>query len=182
MLKIDMRLYTIGHGTVSEEAFVALLRELGIARLVDVRTAPGSRRHPHFRRDEMERWLPPVDVKYRWEKALGGFRRPSPDSPNIALRHPAFRGYADYMRTPEFWIALDGVLSDANEAPTAVMCSESVWWRCHRRLLSDAGALLRGAEVLHLMHDGRIVPHRATEGVRVDGDLLVYDGGQMMLG
>lgn len=173
-----MRLHTVGHGTASEEDFVALLRGAGIDRVVDVRTAPGSKRHPHFRREALERWLPDAGIAYRWEPALGGFRKPAKSSPNVALRHPAFRGYADHICTPEFASALDGVLRDADGAPTAVMCSESVWWRCHRRLLSDAASILRGAEVLHLMHDARLVPHLHTEGVRREHDLLVYDGGQ----
>jgi len=176
-----MRVYTVGHGTASEESFVALLRDAGIEAVVDVRTAPGSKRHPHFRRDAMERWLPGAEIAYRWEKDLGGFRKPDPKSPNQALRHPAFRGYADHMRTPAFWAALDGVLADAAARPTAVMCSESVWWRCHRRLLSDAAMLVRGSDVVHLMHDGRSVPHIPTEGVRREADMLTYDAGQERL-
>jgi uncharacterized protein (DUF488 family) len=174
-------LYAIGHGTAPADEFVALLRDAGIARLIDVRTAPGSKRNPQFRREEMERWLPAAGIAYRWEKDLGGFRKPHPSSPNTALRHPAFRGYADYMRTPEFARALDRVLAEAAEERTAVMCSESVWWRCHRRLLSDAVVLLRGVDVVHLMHDGRTQPHRPTEGVRRDGEHLVYDAGQESL-
>jgi uncharacterized protein (DUF488 family) len=122
----------------------------------------------------MAEWVPASGVAYRWEPRLGGFRRAAPDSPNTALRHAAFRGYADYMRTPEFVAALDGVLAGATDRPTAVMCSESVWWRCHRRLIADAAALLRDVEVLHLMHDGSLRPHAPTDGVRRDGDLLLY--------
>ena len=176
-----MTLFTIGHGTSPAEEFAELLRGFGVERLVDVRTAPGSKRHPHFRREEMERWLPEAGVGYRWEKELGGFRRPDPASPNTALRHPAFRGYADHMRSADFWRALDGVLAEAAETPTTVMCSESVWWRCHRRLLSDAAVLVRGSDVVHLMHDGRSQPHRLTDGIRREGDLLVYDDGQQSL-
>ena len=176
-----MLVYTIGHGTATEDAFVTLLRDAGIEQLVDVRTAPGSKRNPQFLREAMERWIPAAGIAYRWEKNLGGFRKPDPATPNVALRHPAFRGYADYMRTPEFRSALDRVLAEAAERPTAVMCSESVWWRCHRRLLSDAAVLLDGAEVVHLMHAGRTQPHRLTEGVRRDGEHLVYDAGQETL-
>ena len=177
-----MRLYTIGHGTASEETFVALLRDAGIARVVDVRTAPGSKRNPQFMRAAMERWLPEAGIAYEWEKDLGGFREAAPHSPNVALRHPAFRGYADHMRERSFWSALDRVLAIAAREPATVMCSESVWWRCHRRLLSDAAMVVCGAEVVHLMHDGRSVPHTPTEGVRRDGELLVYDAGQGRLG
>ena len=159
------------------EELLALLGGAGVERLVDVRTAPGSRRHPHVRREAMAGWLEEAGVGYRWEPELGGFRRPDPGSGNHALRHPAFRGYADHMRTRAFWAALDRLLADAAAASTAAMCSETLWWRCHRRLLADAAVLVRGAEVLHLDHRGRLEPHRPTEGVRRDGDLLAYDLG-----
>jgi uncharacterized protein (DUF488 family) len=171
------RLLTLGHGTASAEELVAWLHGAGAERLVDVRTAPGSRHNPHVRRQEMAGWLPEAGVAYRWEPELGGFRRPDPASVNHALRHPAFRGYADYMRTPAFWTALDRLLAEADRAHTVAMCSETLWWRCHRRLLADAAVLVRGAEVLHLDHRGRLAPHRPTEGVRRDGDLLAYDLG-----
>jgi uncharacterized protein (DUF488 family) len=171
------RLLTFGHGTATADELVALLEGAGAERLVDVRTAPGSRRHPHVRREAMAGWLGEAGVGYRWEPELGGFRRPDPGSVNTALRHPAFRGYADYMRTPPFWVALDRLLAEAAAAPTTAMCSETLWWRCHRRLLADAAVLVRGAEVLHLDHRGRLEPHRPTDGVRRDGDLLAYDLG-----
>jgi uncharacterized protein (DUF488 family) len=171
------RLLTVGHGTATASELLALLGGAGVARLVDVRTAPGSRRHPQFHRQAMEGWLGGAGVAYRWEPELGGFRRPDPGSVNHALRHPAFRGYADHMRTPAFWEALDRLLAEAAEAPAAAMCSETLWWRCHRRLLADAAVLVRGAEVLHLDHRGRLEPHRPTDGVRRDGDLLAYDLG-----
>jgi uncharacterized protein (DUF488 family) len=171
------RLLTVGHGTASVEGLLALLGGAGVERLVDVRTAPGSRRHPHVRREAMAGWLGEAGIGYRWEPELGGFRRPDPGSGNHALRHPAFRGYADHMRTRAFWAALDRLLAEAAAGPTAAMCSETLWWRCHRRLLADAAVLVREAEVLHLDHRGRLEPHRPTEGVRRDGDLLAYDLG-----
>jgi uncharacterized protein (DUF488 family) len=171
------RLLTVGHGTATAAELLALLGGAGVARLVDVRTAPGSRRHPQFRRQAMDGWLGEAGVAYRWEPELGGFRRPDRASVNHALRHPAFRGYADHMRTPAFWAALDRLLAEAAEAPTAAACSETLWWRCHRRLLADAAVLVRGAEVLHLDHRGGLEPHRPTDGVRRDGDLLAYDLG-----
>jgi uncharacterized protein (DUF488 family) len=172
-----VRLLTVGHGTASAEELAALLTGAGVQRVVDVRTAPGSRRHPQFRREAMAGWLPAAGVAYRWEPELGGWRRPDPASVNHALRHPALRGYADHMRTPPFWVALDRLLAEAADASTAVLCSETLWWRCHRRLLADAAALTRGAEVVHLDHRGRLEPHRPTDGVRRDGDLLAYDVG-----
>jgi uncharacterized protein (DUF488 family) len=172
-----VRLLTVGHGTASAEELAALLTGAGVARVVDVRTAPGSRRHPQFRREAMAGWLPAAGVAYRWEPELGGWRRPDPASVNHALRHPALRGYADHMRTPPFWVALDRLLAEAADASTAVLCSETLWWRCHRRLLADAAAVTRGVEVVHLDHRGRLEPHRPTDGVRRDGDLLAYDVG-----
>lgn len=170
-----MELLTFGHGTLSQERTSALLGGAGVEMLVDIRRAPGSRRHPHFGRSALEVWLPEGGISYRWEARLGGWRRPSRDSPNTGLRNDSFRGYADYMRTPEFWTALDDALADATDRRTAVMCSEAVYWRCHRRLVSDAAELQRAAQVLHLGHDGKLNRHRLTDGVRRDGDLLVYD-------
>ena len=171
------RLLTLGHGTASATELVALLDRAGVARLVDVRTAPGSRRHPHVRGEAMAGWLADAGIAYRWEPELGGFRKPGPDSVNHVLRHPAFRGYADHMREPRFWAALDRLLAEAAAEPAVAMCSETLWWRCHRRLLADAAVVVREAEVLHLDHRGGQAPHRPTEGVRRDGDLLAYDLG-----
>lgn len=165
---------TVGHGTLDQAHLTRLLRHAGVEVLVDVRSAPGSRRHPHVARAALEQWVPAAGIEYRWERRLGGFRKPRPDSPNTALRHPAFRGYADHMRDPAFWDALDAVL--AIPGSTAVMCSEAVYWRCHRRLLADAAVLARGADVRHLGHGGTTTPHRLTEGVRLGDDgIPVYD-------
>jgi len=125
----------------------------------------------------MAAWLPEAGIDYRWEPRLGGRRRVRPDSPNVALRDDAFRGYADHMGSEEFRAGLDDVLAEARRRRTAVLCAESVWWRCHRRLLSDFAVLVRGAAVHHLMHDGRTLPHRVTEGARRRGDGVVYDVG-----
>ncbi|MCU1375831.1 MAG: hypothetical protein JWO68_3117, partial [Actinomycetia bacterium] len=170
-----MPLLTVGHGTLAQEALAELLVGAGVGLVVDVRSYPGSRRHPQFGREAMEEWLPAAGVAYRWERRLGGRRRPAPDSPHVALRHEGFRGYADHMATEPFRQALDAVL--AERPSTAVLCSESVWWRCHRRLLADAAVLLRGVEVTHLLPDGRVASHVPTEGVRIDGERLVYDVG-----
>jgi uncharacterized protein (DUF488 family) len=171
-------LLTVGHGTLSEPALRAVLDAAGVRRVVDVRTAPGSRRHPHVSRARLSEWLPAAGITYRWEPELGGFRKADPASPHTALRHPAFRGYADHMGTPAFWTALDRLLEEAAGATTAAMCSESVWWRCHRRLLADAAVLAREARVLHLSHDGRLTPHGVTEGARLtDVGLVRYDVG-----
>jgi len=172
-------LFTVGHGTLSEAELVALFRGAGLEALVDVRTAPGSRRHPHVARAEMETWVPGAGISYCWERRLGGWRKPAMDSPNLALRNDAFRGYADHMRDAEFWDALDAVLAVAQTSRTAVMCSEGPYWRCHRRLLADAAVLARGWAVHHLGHDGTLTEHQLTDGVRLGADgIPVYDVGE----
>jgi uncharacterized protein (DUF488 family) len=175
-------LLTYGHGTESEERTVATLAGAGVASLVDIRTAPGSRRHPQFARAAMEEWLPEAGIAYRWEKRLGGFRQPSAANPDVAWRESMFRGYAEHMRSADFRAAIDAVLAEAQSRQVAVMCSESLWWRCHRRLVADFASAARGVEVRHLMHDGRLDPHRPSDGLRLrDDGLLVYDSGQPTL-
>jgi uncharacterized protein (DUF488 family) len=174
-------LHTVGHGTLAADDLAELLREAGIMLVVDIRTHPGSRRHPQFNRPAMEQWLPEHGLAYVWEPALGGRRTPRPDSPHAALQVPAFRGYADHMETEEFGNALDRVLAEASARPTAVMCAESLWWRCHRRLVADAAVLLRRERVVHLMHDGRVTEHSPLAEARVEGAHLVYDGGDQRL-
>lgn len=170
-----MTLHTVGHGTLAPDDLARLLGEAGIALVVDIRTHPGSRRHPQFNRAAMEQWLPEHGLAYAWEPALGGRRTPRPDSPHVALQMPAFRGYADHMESAEFGTALAGVLTVGATRPTVVMCAESVWWKCHRRLVADAAVLLHGEQVLHLMHDGRVTEHVPMPEARVEGAHLVYD-------
>jgi uncharacterized protein (DUF488 family) len=167
----------LGHGTTTAEELAGLIRDAGIQSVVDVRTVPKSRRHPQFWREEMERWVPALSGSdYVWQPKLGGFRKPNPASANVALRHPSFRAYADYMETDSFAEALDDLLTSAAGRRTAILCSETLWWRCHRRLISDAAVLLHGVEVLHLMHDGKLRPHVVTSGSRITGDgTLRYD-------
>jgi uncharacterized protein (DUF488 family) len=175
-------LFTFGHGTASADDIVARLRAAGVALLVDIRTAPGSRRNPHVARTEMQRWLPEHGIRYRWDKRLGGWRRPRPDAPDTALRNRAFAGYAAHMRSPEFRAAVDELLAEAADRQVAVMCAESLWWRCHRRLLADYLTIARGAAVLHLMPDGGQQPHVPSDLARLREDgLLVYDAGQRPL-
>jgi uncharacterized protein (DUF488 family) len=170
-------LHTVGHGTSTAAELTAVLEGAGVRHLVDVRAYPGSRRHPHVARDELARWLPEVGVSYRWLRSLGGRRRPVPGSRHVALRNEGFRAYADHMQTPEFLDGVEDLLAHAGDGVTTVLCSEAVWWRCHRRLLADHLVLLRDVEVVHLLHDGRRTPHVPTDGVRVDDGALVYDVG-----
>lgn len=168
-------LVTVGHGRLEVDALVSLLRGAQIAVVADVRRYPGSRRHPHFAREALSASLEEAGVGYRWVADLGGRRSPAPDSRHTALRNAGFRAYADHMETAAFRAALDDVLAGAGRERTAILCAESVWWRCHRRLIADAAVLLDGFSVEHLFHDSRLRPHVPTPEVRTAGDRLVYD-------
>ena len=171
------RLLTLGHGTATADEIARLIRESAIESVVDVRSVPRSRRHPQFWREDMEQWVPKQSgSSYRWEPTLGGFRKAHAGSPNIALRHPSFRSYADYMETDKFAFALRELLGEARISQVAILCSETLWWRCHRRLISDAALLLHEVPVQHLMHDGKLRPHVLTAGVRATAQrTLRYD-------
>lgn len=164
----------MGHGARSLQAFLDLLRGAGVELVVDVRTVPGSRRHPHFGGERLATALRAAGIAYEWERDLGGLRRPSPDSLHTALRDDALRGYADHMQTEAFRAALVRLLKWGSERPTAFMCAESDWRRCHRRLLADA-LLARVREVDHLQDGGRTEPHRRSPTARVLEAGLVYD-------
>lgn len=170
-------LLTLGHGTAGREDLTALLRGAGVGALVDVRRFPGSRRNPDVSSDAMAQWVPAAGVYYRWEPRLGGRRRLEPGSEDVDAwwKVEAFRAYAAHMRTEEFGEAMAELLDGLVVTRTVVMCSESLWWRCHRRLISDAASILHGVDVRHLGHDGRLAPHRPADGARVDGSVLVYD-------
>ncbi|GGY35837.1 DUF488 domain-containing protein [Streptomyces djakartensis] len=169
-------LITFGHGTADRGQIARLLHGAGVTDVVDVRIAPGSRRDPDLARERLAAWLPAAGIAYRWEPDLGGYRKPPPDSPDVVWRNTSFRGYAAHTRTPGFVAAMERLLAEAEAARPAVMCGESVWWRCHRRLIADFAVLVRGVPVCHLMHDGRQHVHVPTPGVRLSEDgLLVYD-------
>lgn len=174
-------LVTVGHGRLDQEAFGALLRAASVDLVVDVRRFPGSRANPAVSRDALPTWLPDVGLGYRWEERLGGRRRlPAADADGDEdgwWQVKAFRAYAAHTRTPEFREAMGELLSEVRERRVAIMCSESVWWRCHRRVVADVAVLGHAVPVRHLMHDGRLLEHRPSEGARVREDgLLVWDG------
>lgn len=176
----DVRLLTIGHGLLDAGRLTELLRAEAVEQLVDVRTSPRSARNRDAQREAMSRWLPEQGVRYRWDARLGGWRPAVPGSPDIAAPARALAGYAAHMRSPEFRSAVDELLDVT--AATAVMCSESDWRHCHRRMLADFVVLARGVPVEHLLPDGRVVPHAPSPGARLRHDgLLVYDGGQSTL-
>lgn len=174
-----MPLLTFGHGTAGRDEITALLTGIEATGVVDVRRYPGSRRNPDVSSDALASWLPEAGIDYRWDARLGGRRRIDPDvdpATDRWWRVEQFRAYAAHMRTKEFSEGLDQVLAQlTSERPVLVMCSESVWWRCHRRLISDAAVLLRDVPVRHLGHDGRLTEHIPSAGARVTPDGLVYD-------
>jgi uncharacterized protein (DUF488 family) len=168
-------LLTVGHGSDDRPRLAARLSAASVALVVDVRRFPGSRSNPDVRREALEGWLPEEGIGYRWEERLGGRRR-LPDGEPVAdgwWTVPQFAAYAAHTRTPEFAAALDEVLAEAAGAAVAVMCSESVWWRCHRRLIADVAVLGRGVPVTHLLPGGRLAGHRPSEGGVVGDDGLV---------
>jgi uncharacterized protein (DUF488 family) len=169
-----LRIWSVGHGTQPVDGLMAALESAGIERLVDVRTAPGSKRHPQFGQAALSETLESHGIAYVWRKDLGGWRKPRPDSPHVALKSAAFRGYADHMDTEEFERAVAWLTGTAATTPTAFMCAETLWWRCHRRMIADA-LMARGVEVLHLMPGGREEPHRLHPAARLDGLRVVYD-------
>ena len=169
-------LLTVGHGTASQAELLAQLRRGAVDALVDVRRFPGSTAHPHVGKDALADWLTEAGVAYRWEPRLGGRRRLPRDevSPDTWWTVEAFRAPAAHTRTPEFAAALDDVLQQARAATVAVMCSETVWWRCHRRLVADVAVLGRGVEVRHLLPTGPLRAHPPSAGARraADGALV----------
>ena len=167
-----MALITVGHGPQDRAALAELLGGAAVDVVVDVRRFPGSRAHPDLRREALEEWLPAAGVSYRWEERLGGRRRLPPGEPveDAWWTVAQFAAYAAHTRTPVFRAAFDEVLAEAERWTVAVMCSESVWWRCHRRLIADVAVLGRGVAVTHLMPDGRLAAHRPAEGAVRDGD------------
>jgi uncharacterized protein (DUF488 family) len=164
---------TIGHSTHPLEEFIALLRAHGVTLLADVRTVPRSRRNPQFNRETLPTALAAAGIGYRHLPGLGGLRRPRPDSMNLAWENEGFRGFADYMGTPEFEAALGELLELARRERVAIMCAEAVPWRCHRSLIADA-LVARGVAVEHILSPTRRQPHTLTRFARVEGGRVVY--------
>jgi uncharacterized protein (DUF488 family) len=170
---------TVGHGTLALEDLAALLDSTGVTWIIDVRRFPESKRQPHFNRSALEQSCPRLGLGYEWRgEALGGRRRPLPESPNHAWRNASFRGFADHMRLPEFRHAIDQLHWDAEKRPTpALMCAETLWWRCHRRLIADA-LVVGGTKVEHVLPHGSPRAHSPHEALRIEENgLLVYDVG-----
>ena len=170
---MPVELYTLGHSTHPFPEFLALLARNGIGHVADVRRFPGSRKFPQYNRDDLSSSLREAGIRYSWIEALGGRRGRSAreSSRNLGLRNESFRNYADYMATETFRDGVRQLLDGAGETRTAFMCSESLFWRCHRRLISDA-LLAKGIQVEHIMPTGELRPHDLTAGAKVtDGDV-----------
>lgn len=166
-------LFTIGHSTRPIDDFVALLKAHGVERLVDVRTVPRSRRNPQFGIESLPQSLAESGTQYVHIPSLGGLRHARRGSVNTGWRNEAFRGYADYMDTPEFEEALQELIAASRERRAAIMCAEAVPWRCHRSLISDA-LTVRGVTVKHILGPGSLQDHRMTPFASVDGIRVSY--------
>lgn len=176
-----MRIWTIGHSTRDIDFFISLLEEHGIKVLADVRLLPGSRRCPQFNKERLADSLGKVGICYEHFPELGGRRRPRKDSPNTAWRNESFRGYADYMETEEFDNGVKRLLDLAGDAgPTAIMCAEAVWWRCHRSLISDY-VKARGIEVMHILDANKTEPHPYTSAAQIANGKLSYAAENTLL-
>jgi len=169
----SLTLWTVGHSTRSSDDFMALLSGNRIELLVDVRRYPGSRRYPHFNERELAESLSAEGIDYHLMADLGGRRKPRLDSRNTAWRNESFRGYADYMETDEFCAAINELLDEAAQRRTAIMCSEAVWWRCHRSLIADY-LKVRGVEVIHILSPSKTEPHPYTSAAQIIDGRLSY--------
>jgi uncharacterized protein (DUF488 family) len=175
----DLCIWTVGHSNREADALLDLLRAEQIELLADVRRFPGSKRQPQFRQESLQHELAAAGIGYQHFVDLGGRRSARlPDSPNTAWRVESFNAYADHMQTPEFQAALDELIAAARQQRTAIMCSEAVPWRCHRRLIADA-LLARGWAVLDILGPGRIQKHALTDFARIQDGQVTYPGGTL---
>ncbi|MHB8585647.1 MAG: DUF488 domain-containing protein [Thermoplasmatota archaeon] len=168
-----MTVFTVGHSNAGPERFLALLAEHDVRLLVDIRTVPRSRRVPWSSIEELPQILTNVGIAYEHWKDLGGLRKPRPDSANMAWENASFRGYADYMGTDAFVVAIDRLVARAREVRLCIMCAEAVPWRCHRSMVADA-LVLRGLRVVHLITPGRAQVHQITSFAKVRGERITY--------
>lgn len=172
-LQAPVAISTVGHSTHPIEEFIRILEAHGIQRLVDVRTIPRSRRNPQFNRENLPASLKAAAIEYQHMPALGGLRRPRADSINTGWRNASFRGYADYMQTPEFRDNLAKLIEIAGAGSTAIMCAEAVPWRCHRSLIADA-LVARGIPVREILSATSQRPHELTPFARVEASEVTY--------
>ncbi len=174
--KNRLRIFTIGHSNRTWEDFLMLLKEFRIETLVDIRRYPGSRKFPHFNRETLEGALKANGINYLWFESLGGRRHgeKNAESKNTGLKSPAFRNYADYMATEEFRETIAKLLETAASSTTTIMCAEALYWRCHRKLVSDYLAL-HNVEVKHILEQSKLLDHNLTAGAVVtEGGDVIY--------
>jgi uncharacterized protein (DUF488 family) len=194
-----MRIWTIGHSTRTIDEFISLLEENEIKLLADVRAWPGSKRYPQFNKDALAESLNVHGIRYEHFPELGGKRKSKPDSRNTAWRNASFRGYADYMETEQFQKGIERLLDVAGQGaaawaaaeakhdgweavipcPTAIMCAEAVWWRCHRSLIADY-LKARGVKVLHVLGANKVEPHPYTSAARIVNGELSYEAESLL--
>ena len=177
---MQKKIYTIGHSTRTFDEFLELLEAYSIDLLVDVRSYPGSRRYPHFNKEKLAEELPSKNILYKHIPALGGRRKVSSQSKNTAWKNDAFRGYADYMETDEFEKGIEELEKIASTYCTAFMCSEAVWWRCHRSMISDY-LKVHNWKVLHIMTANKGEEHPFTAPAKIINGQLYYGPEQMKL-
>ena len=175
-----MDIWSVGHGARPIDELIAILGGAGIQTLVDVRSAPGSRRHPQFGSKALATSLGDAGIAYAHLAGLGGRREPRDDSPHRAIRVAAFRGYADHMSSDEFARDYERLTELARESRAAFMCAETLWWRCHRRLIADR-VTADGWRVTHLLAPGKSEPHKLWDAARILDGHLVYDAGTLPL-
>jgi uncharacterized protein (DUF488 family) len=174
MKERTLTIWTIGHSTRPFEQFVAMLHSFKIEVVADIRSFPGSRKYPQFNKEVLQISLPENKIKYIHLKNLGGRRRVTPDSKNMGWRNIAFRGYADYMETGAFKDGISELVTIALKLRTAYMCSEAVWWRCHRSMVADY-LKIRGWKVMHIMGIGKAEEHSYTAPARIANGELNYE-------
>lgn len=175
-----MRIWTIGHSTRTIDEFISLLTANDIKLLADVRAYPSSKRYPQFNKDALAQSLHAQGIHYEHFAELGGKRKSKADSRNTAWRNASFRGYADYMETVQFQNGIARLFDVAREAgPTAIMCAEAVWWRCHRSLIADY-LKARGLEVLHILGPNKVEPHPYTPAARIVNGGLSYTADSLL--
>lgn len=168
-----LRIFTVGHSTRPIDVFIGLLKTHDVGRLADIRTMPRSRHNPQFNREDFARSLAKAGIHYTHIAGLGGLRHTSAASPNKGWRNTSFRGYADYMQTPEFENSLNEAIALAEQEQIALMCAEAVPWRCHRSMVADA-LIIRGIEVEEILNTEQRQPLKLTSFARVEGLQITY--------
>lgn len=171
--KADKIIWTIGHSTHDLEEFIAMLQSCNIEVVADIRSLPGSRKFPQFDKEALEISLPAHGIQYLHLPNLGGRRKVKPDSKNTSWRHPAFRGYADFMETEQFREAIAQLEILASEQHISLMCAEAVWWRCHRSMVADQ-LKVNGWTVNHIMGVGKVTEHSYTQPAHIVNGKLNY--------